>query len=64
MTQTRISMISLRHMRITEEYPHTLLQPSGLLPEQFFSPPAETPRGQAERALMRAVLEDAVFCFQ
>lgn len=64
MTQTRISMISLRRTNLSEAYPYTLLQPTSLLPEQFFSPPTETTRGQAERALMRAVLEDAIHCFQ
>lgn len=35
-----------------------------LLPEQFFSSPPEEAKGRGERALMRAVLEDAIFCFQ
>jgi hypothetical protein len=64
MAHTSVLRPSLRRTRSIEEYPHSLLQPSGLLPEQFFSPPAEPPRGQAQRALMRAVLEDAIFCFQ
>lgn len=33
-----------------------------LLPEQFFPAPPEAEKGQRERALMRAVLEDALFC--
>lgn len=35
-----------------------------LLPEQFFASSPEAEKGRGERALMRAVLEDAIFCFQ
>jgi hypothetical protein len=38
--------------------------PLAILPEQLFSSPPEADRGRGERALMRAILEDAVFCFQ
>src|SRR5713101_4237325 len=41
----------------------TWLEPAAL-PEQFHSSPAVTQRDCGEIALMRAVLEDAVNCFQ
>lgn len=41
-----------------------LCSPVALLPEQFFASPPEAARGQGERALMWAVLADAVFCVQ
>lgn len=36
---------------------------AAVLPEQFYNPPAQT-TGRGEVALMRAVLEEAVDCFQ
>ncbi len=47
-----------------EEELADLFSPVTILPEQFFPPPAEVDRGRGERALMRAVLEDALFCFR
>jgi hypothetical protein len=44
-----------------EEERADLFSPVTVLPEQFFPPPAEADRGRGERALMRAVLEDALF---
>jgi hypothetical protein len=41
-----------------------LLAIAAVLPEQFYSPPANAYAGRPEAALMRAVLEDAVSCFQ
>jgi hypothetical protein len=35
-----------------------------VLPEQFFSPPSHRNDGKPELALMRAVMEDAVRCYQ
>lgn len=41
-----------------------ILPPALVLPEQFYSPVTESDTAQGEVALMRAVLEDAVNCFQ
>ena len=41
-----------------------LLPPAAVLPEQFYSPPANSDKAHGEVALMRAVLEDALNCFQ
>ena len=41
-----------------------ILSNSAILPEQFYSPSVGTDTVQGEIALMRAVLEDAVGCFQ
>jgi hypothetical protein len=41
-----------------------LLPPASVLPEQFYTPPPSVDSGRGEVALMRAVLEDAVTCFQ
>src|SRR5713101_4586515 len=41
-----------------------LLPPAPILPEQFYSSPTGTNTAHGEIALMRAVLEDAVNCFQ
>jgi hypothetical protein len=35
-----------------------------VLPEQFFAPPSRGNEGKPELALMRAVMEDAVRCYQ
>lgn len=64
MSQVGVITNLLRHTATAEEYPQGLLQPDSLLPVQFFSFSREATRGRAERALMRAVLEDAVYCFQ
>jgi len=40
------------------------LPPAAVLPEQFYSRPAATDKVHGEVALMRAVLEDAINCFQ
>jgi hypothetical protein len=42
---------------------HQTLPPAAVLPEQFSSP-AKPSRARGEVALMHAVLEDAVHCFQ
>jgi hypothetical protein len=41
-----------------------LLSSVAILPEQFYSPSAGAETARGEIALMRAVLEDAVGCFQ
>lgn len=41
-----------------------LLPPAAVLPEQFYGSPSHTDSSRGELALMRAVLEDAVHCFQ
>lgn len=41
-----------------------LLPPASVLPEQFYSPSTGENTAHGEIALMRAVLEDAVTCFQ
>ena len=41
-----------------------ILPPAAVLPEQFYSPAEHPDSSQGELALMRAVLEDAVHCFQ
>jgi hypothetical protein len=41
----------------------TLLS-DAVLPEQFFGPPRGTVETQSEVALMRAVLDDAIHCYQ
>ncbi|MGH7967014.1 MAG: hypothetical protein ACRERD_35195 [Candidatus Binatia bacterium] len=41
-----------------------ILPPASVLPEQFYSPATGTATAHGEIALMRAVLEDAVNCFQ
>jgi len=41
-----------------------LLPPVAILPEQFHSPPVSKHATRGEVALMRAVLEDAIDCFQ
>lgn len=41
-----------------------LLPPAAVLPEQFYGQSANNNDGRGEVALMRAVLEDAVDCFQ
>jgi hypothetical protein len=41
-----------------------LLPPAAVLPEQFYGSLSRTNSGRGEVALMRAVLEDAVNCFQ
>lgn len=41
-----------------------LLPPAAVLPEQFYGPLARANGERGEVALMRAVLEDAVSCFQ
>ena len=40
------------------------LPPAAILPEQFYTPPTGADTARGEVALMRAVLEDAVGCFQ
>jgi hypothetical protein len=40
------------------------LPPATILPEQFYSSPSAPDTGRGEVALMRAVLEDAIGCFQ
>jgi hypothetical protein len=40
------------------------LPPAAVLPEQFHSPAVSALSGRGEVALMRAVLEDAIDCFQ
>jgi hypothetical protein len=40
------------------------LPPAAVLPEQFYGSPSGAYSGRGEVALMRAVLEDAVNCFQ
>lgn len=37
---------------------------TAVLPEQFFSPPATVHAGAPELGLMRAVIEDAIHCYQ
>jgi len=41
-----------------------LLPPAAVLPEQFYGESVGTNDGRGEVALMRAVLEDAIDCFQ
>ena len=41
-----------------------IFPPAAVLPEQFYSPAEHPDSSQGELALMRAVLEDAVYCFQ
>jgi hypothetical protein len=41
-----------------------LLPPAAVLPEQFYGSPTKAHTERGEVALMRAVLEDAVNCFQ
>jgi len=41
-----------------------ILPPASVLPEQFHSPSTGTDTAHGEIALMRAVLEDAISCFQ
>ena len=43
---------------------HELLLYISVLPEQFYDPPANLAHGRPEAELMRAVLEDALLCFQ
>jgi hypothetical protein len=64
MSRTGTITTLLRRAPMAEEYPQGLLEPNTLLPAQFFSFSREATKGQAERALMCAVLEDAVSCFQ
>ncbi|HXG17534.1 MAG TPA: hypothetical protein VNN62_00475 [Methylomirabilota bacterium] len=64
MSRTGTITTLLRHALMAEEYPQGLLKPNILLPAQFFSFSREATRGGVERALMCAVLEDAVYCFQ
>ena len=40
------------------------LLPAAVLPEQFYGPPRGASRAQSELALMRAVLDDAINCYQ
>jgi len=41
-----------------------LLPPAAVLPEQFHGSSVDTDNAHAEKALMRAVLEDAIKCVQ
>src|SRR5262245_25990965 len=41
-----------------------LLPPASVLPDPFSTPPPSVDSGRGEVALMRAVLEDAMTCFQ
>jgi hypothetical protein len=41
----------------------TVVEPAAVLPEQFFATPSTAYQSRGEYALMRAVLEDALFCF-
>lgn len=41
-----------------------ILPPAAVLPEQFYSAPVNVYSSRGEIALMRAVLEDAIECFQ
>lgn len=41
-----------------------MLPPAAVLPEQFYSAPVNVHAARGEVALMRAVLEDAIECFQ
>ena len=41
-----------------------LLPPAAVLPEQFYGSSGHADSSRGELALMRAVLEDAVHCFQ
>jgi hypothetical protein len=41
-----------------------ILPPAAVLPEQFYGSPEPPDSSSGELALMRAVLEDAVYCFQ
>lgn len=54
---TFLSSVSAGESDIVDSFPSV-----ALLPEQFFPAPPEAEKGQRERALMRAVLEDALFC--
>jgi hypothetical protein len=41
----------------------TVVEPAAVLPEQFFAAPSTVYQSRGEYALMRAVLEDALLCF-
>lgn len=41
----------------------TVVEPAAVLPEQFFAPPSTAYQSCGEYALMSAVLEDALLCF-
>jgi hypothetical protein len=43
---------------------HALLSYISVPPEQFYGPPASLANGRPEAELMRAILEDALLCFQ
>ena len=43
---------------------HELLSYISVLPEQFYGPRASLANGRPEAELMRAILEDALLCFQ
>ena len=43
---------------------HELLSYPSVLPEQFYGPRASFASGRPEAELMRAILEDALLCFQ
>ncbi len=43
---------------------HALLSSLSVPPAQFYDPPANLAHGRPEAELMRAVLEDALLCFQ
>jgi hypothetical protein len=43
---------------------HALLSSTSVLPEQFYGPRASLASGRPEAELMRAILEDALLCFQ
>ena len=43
---------------------HPPLIPEAVLPEQFYGPPRGTARTSGQVALMRAVLTDAIACYQ
>ena len=48
----------------TNEMATAVVEPAAVLPEQFFATPASGYQSRGAYALMRAVLEDALLCFE
>ena len=60
-TQRYVELATMENFALTE---HPLVWPEAVLPEQFYQLTKGSPATTGPRALMAAILEDALLCFQ
>jgi hypothetical protein len=69
-TVTKAPPLAARHTapisstRNTHEMATAVVEPAAVLPEQFFATPSSGYQSRGAYVLMRAVLEDALLCFE